>query len=142
METSGTKLPRKGQVKKIGRVKKVHLLMRRIIATFALDSVKLSTVQRKEKREGDGKKVNWKTDLRPADTTIHTREEGPTVQLCGDNEVASKWVNGPCSLGQKYPQENPVLMLEKKDPQQLRFSLRSLHFVFTVLFIEQLDVAD
>ena len=53
--------------------------------TFALDSVKLSTVHRKEKGEGKGKKVREKTqrELGPVDTTIHTREEGPTVQLCG-----------------------------------------------------------
>ena len=32
--------------------------------------------------------------LRPADTIVHTREDGPTVQRCGDNEVAGKWING------------------------------------------------
>ena len=38
----------------------------------------LSTVHRRWKGEGKGKKVNRKTprDLGPADTTMHTREEG------------------------------------------------------------------
>ena len=45
-----------------------------IFVTFALDSVKLSTVHRKNKGEGKGKKVKEKTprDLGPADTTFHT----------------------------------------------------------------------
>ena len=30
-------------------------------------------------------------------TTIHIRAEGPTVQLCGDSEVAGKWINGRCA---------------------------------------------
>ena len=52
--------------------------------------------------EGKGQKVEEKTprDLGPADTTIHTREGGPTVQLRGDS--ACKWINGQCSLGQEY----------------------------------------
>ena len=65
--------------------------------------MKLSTVHRKEKSKGIGKKVKEKTqrDLGPADTTIHTRADGPTVQLCGDSEVTRKWVNGQYSVGQK-----------------------------------------
>ena len=63
--------------------------------TFAIDSVKLLTVHRKEKGEGKGKKVEEKTwrNLGPADTTIHTREEWLTVQQCGDSEVVRK-ING------------------------------------------------
>ena len=47
--------------------------------TCALDRMKLSTVHRKKKSKGIGKKVKDKTpgDLGPADTTIHTREDGP-----------------------------------------------------------------
>ena len=37
--------------------------------------------------------------LVPADTIIHTREEGPTVQLRG---VAGKWINGQYSMVLKY----------------------------------------
>ena len=33
---------------------------------------------------------------------LHTLEEGPTVQLCGDGEVAGKWTSGFYSVGQKY----------------------------------------
>ena len=70
--------------------------------TFALDSVKLSTAHRKEKGEERGRKVQEKTqrDLGPADTTIHTREEGPTLQLCGDSDVTCKRINGQYSLEQ------------------------------------------
>ena len=41
-------------------------------------------------------------DIGPVGTIFHTREEGPIVQLCGDNEVAVKWINGQYALGQKY----------------------------------------
>ena len=72
--------------------------------TFALDSVKLSTVHRKAKGEGKGKKDNGKTprtsDPRTQPSTHVMR--GLTVQLCGDSKVASKWINGQYSLGQKY----------------------------------------
>ena len=70
--------------------------------TFALDGVKLSTEHRKEK--GKGKKVDDKAPrvLGPADTIIHAREEGPTVQRCGDSEVACKRTKGQYYLGQKY----------------------------------------
>ena len=49
--------------------------------TFALDSVNLSTVHRT--RKGEKQKVDDKAPriLGPSDKTIHTREEGPTVQL-------------------------------------------------------------
>ena len=67
----------------------------KFVTFVALDSVKLSTVYRKH-CEGKGKKVEEKTprDLGPSDTTIHTREDGSTVQLCGDSEVACEWING------------------------------------------------
>ena len=60
--------------------------------TFALDSMKLSTVHTKKKSKGFGKKNNDKTprDLGPADTTVHTRVDGLIVQLCGDSNVACK----------------------------------------------------
>ena len=66
--------------------------------------MKLSIVHRKKKSKGIGKKVKVKTprDLGFADTTIHTRVCGLTVQLCGDSNVAFEWINGQCCLGQKY----------------------------------------
>ena len=69
--------------------------------TFALDRVKLSTAQKK-KSNGIGKKEKEKIprDLGLADTTIHTRADGPTVQLCGDSNVACTWINGQYSLEQ------------------------------------------
>ena len=55
---------------------------------FVLDRMKLSTAHRKKKSQGIGNKVKNKTprDSGPADTTIHTRVGGPTVQLCGDKK--------------------------------------------------------
>ena len=69
--------------------------------TFALDSVTLSTVHRREKVKVMVRKSARKR-LEPADATKNTREEGPTVQLCGDSEVVGKWINGRYSLGQTY----------------------------------------
>ena len=57
----------------------------------------------------------------PADKTVHTREDGPTVRLCGDSEVAGKRNNGQCYLGQKFRgtigqiQKNIVLMAEMEN---------------------------
>ena len=65
--------------------------------------MKLSTEHRKKKSEGIEKKIKDKTprDLGPADATIHTRSEGRTAQLCGDSDVACKWINREFSLGPK-----------------------------------------
>ena len=71
--------------------------------TFVIDRMKRSIVHRNNKGKDIGKKVKDKTprDLGPADTTIHTRVGGPDVQVCGDSDVACKWINGQYSLGQK-----------------------------------------
>ena len=52
--------------------------------TFTLDSVKLSTVHKKEKEKE--KKVDDKAPslLGPADTIIHTREEGSMASILWD----------------------------------------------------------
>ena len=70
---------------------------------FSQDSVNFSTVHRT--RKGPKEKVDDKAprDLDPrTQPFIHFREEGPTVHLCGDSEVAGKWISGHYSLGQKY----------------------------------------
>ena len=58
--------------------------------TFALQSVKHSTVHRT--RIGDKKKriaeCQGPRTVGLLDTSIHTREGGTTVQLCGDSNVA------------------------------------------------------
>ena len=76
--------------------------------TFALDRMKLSTVHRKKKSKEIGRKVKEKTprDLGPADTTFHTLADGPTVQLCGDTNVACKWINGQYSLATEVQRED------------------------------------
>ena len=70
------------------------------LVTFALKSVKQSTIHRK--RTGNKKEKpcsrpkyqeNWSPRTKPTD--------GPTVQMCGDKEVAGKWINGQYALGQK-----------------------------------------
>ena len=50
------------------------------------------------------KKIKHTTprDLEPEDTTVHTRSQRPTVQFCGDSNVACKWSSGEISLGPKY----------------------------------------
>ena len=83
---------------------KSTLVVKNKFVMFALDRVKLSTVHRKKSCEGKGRKIKEKTprDLGPAYTTIHTREDGPTVQRCGDSDVTCGWINGQCSLEQEY----------------------------------------
>ena len=95
---------------------------KRRFVTHAMKSVNHSTIHRTR----TGKKKNDKAEdkapriLGPADKTIHIREEGPTVQLCGDSEVAGKWINGQYALGQKYRgrfgqiHKTVILMVDKK----------------------------
>ena len=51
--------------------------------TFVLSRMKLSTEHRKGKSKDVDKKIKDKTptDFGPEDITVHTRSEGPTVQL-------------------------------------------------------------
>ena len=87
---SGTNWLRCGLERTTGRVKEnFKALEDEKIVTFALDSVNLSTTHRTN---------TVKTDEAPI---IHTREEGPTVQLCGESEVAWKWINGQYSMEQR-----------------------------------------
>ena len=58
--------------------------------------------ENKDKVKMFEKKTPW--DLGPEDITVHTREGGPTVQLCGDSNVAFKWINGEFAQGTKYKQ--------------------------------------
>ena len=76
-------------------------------STFVLGRMKLSIEHRKKKSKGIEKKIKDKTprDLGPADTTVHTRSEGPTVQWCVDSFVACKRINDEFSLGPKYQRE-------------------------------------
>ena len=64
----------------------------------ALVSLKLSTLHRtsteKEKVDDKAPRV-----LGPADTIIHTRVEGPTLQRCGDCEVAGEVDQWPVFSG-------------------------------------------
>ena len=97
---SGTNWLRCGLVRKIGRVKEKDQAPedKDKFAPFALDCVKLSTIHRTNTEKG--KTVDDKAPrvLRPADTIVHGREEGPTVQLLGDSGMghgsmaSSLWV--------------------------------------------------
>ena len=86
------------------RKRKSTLVDKYTFVTFVLVRLKLSIELSKKKSKGIGKKVKDKTlrDLGPADTTVHTRVDGLSVQLCGNSSVACKWINGECSLRQKY----------------------------------------
>ena len=57
--------------------------------TFVLDGMKPSIAHRKVKGKEKGKQAGSKPPrkLVPADATVYTREDGPTVQLCGGSEV-------------------------------------------------------
>ena len=59
------------------------------LVTFVLNIMKLS-IEHSKKSLGIGKKIKDKTprNVGPADTTVHNRGDGPTVQLCGDSNVA------------------------------------------------------
>ena len=46
--------------------------------------------------------METRVDSGPGDNTVHTREDRPTVQLCGDSNVACKWINGEFAQGTKY----------------------------------------
>ena len=63
---------------------------------YILNEMMLPAEHRQTENKVQEKKFKKKTpkDLGPKDTTVHTRERGCTVQLCGDNNVACKWING------------------------------------------------
>ena len=63
--------------------------------TYILNKMKLPTVH-KPKNKDEEKRLKNKTprDPGPEDITVHTRDEGATLQLCGDSNVACKWING------------------------------------------------
>ena len=66
--------------------------------------MKLSVAHRKRKGKGKGKQAGSKPPrtLGSVDAAIYMREDGLTVQLCGDSELVDKWINGKNSSGQKY----------------------------------------
>ena len=102
---SGTSWLPSGPVRRTGLVKEqyaMHLKITKRFVTFALDSVNHPTAHKT--RTGNKKNVDDKAPriLGPAHKTIHTREEGPTVQLFGDSEVAGKWIHGNYSWRQNY----------------------------------------
>ena len=75
---------------------------RRDFITVALHSVKHSTVHTSRTEDKKTPSID-RTEPRPVeapDISIRTREEGPTVQLCGDNNVAEKWIICHHALGQ------------------------------------------
>ena len=69
-----------------------------------LNKMKLPTEHRQTKNTDTEKRLKKKTpsDLGPEDITVHTRDEGLIVQLCGDSNVACKWINGEVAPGTKY----------------------------------------
>ena len=70
--------------------------------TYILNKMKLTTEHRRIEKKGRDKRKKTHRDLGLADKTIHTREGGPTVQLCGDSDVPCKWTNGEFAQGTKY----------------------------------------
>ena len=72
--------------------------------TFVVNIMKLSTEHRKNNYKDKKKRMKEKTprDLGPKDISVHTRSEGPTLQLCGDSNVAWKWINDEFAERTKY----------------------------------------
>ena len=68
-------------------------------------------------------------DLGPEDITVHTREGGPTVQLCGDSNVACKWINEQVAQGTKYKEIigkiHRILNSREEQPHRSRTSTTS-----------------
>ena len=58
--------------------------------TFILNKMKRPTEHRKIEKKGRDKIKKTPRYLGPGDNTIHTRADRPTVQLCGDSNVACK----------------------------------------------------
>ena len=60
--------------------------------TYILNKMKLPTEDRKTENKDKEKRLKKRTpsELGSEDITVHTREGGPTVQLCGDSNVACK----------------------------------------------------
>ena len=75
-------------------------------------SVKHSVAHRFKRKE-PGK---WE----PPDSSVSLRTEGTTVQLCGDGDVAEKWIHGHHAAGQKASgehwtgSEHTALMVRKR----------------------------
>ena len=102
--------------------KGARMLMTREISSRAhnLLSVKHATAHRK--RIGDKKKQKQersRTSGGSCYSILTTRTEGPTVQLCGDSNVARKWINLHCAISQKYKEnksyaENIALVVGEK----------------------------
>ena len=102
--------------------------------TLTLDRVNLSTAHRKEKGQGEGEQAGSKPPMKlgPADASVYTREDGTTVQLCGDSEVVGKWINGKNSLGQTYQEkwDDSEPMVGKEDGQPFFLRLTTIFITF------------
>ena len=90
---------------------------KRKFVTFVLSQMKLSTEHRKTKNKDKEKRIKEKTPrvLGPEDTTVHTRSEGPTVQLCGDSKVACERVNDEISQGTMYKETIGTVQKKNKN---------------------------
>ena len=77
---------------------------RRKFATFALDKMKLCTSHEKgeEPSKGKGAQSKAQRNLGSGDTTVHEKPVCTTLQMCGDNQVISKWTHGDFTVGGIY----------------------------------------
>ena len=72
--------------------------------TYILNKMKLPTDHRTTENKDGEKWFKRKAlkDMGPRDISVPTREGGPTVQLCGDSNVACKRINGEFGQGTEY----------------------------------------
>ena len=82
----------RGQDARLWRIGKISSLLH-----CTVSNIRQCTVGDKLKAECKEPRV-----VGPPDTSMHIRGEGPTIQLCGDRNVAEKWVNCHFAMEQKY----------------------------------------
>ena len=80
------------------------------VCHFRSEQNEASSEHTKSTSEDKKKKIKDKTprNLGPEDTTVPTRRDCPTLQLCGDSKVACKWIKKNWT-GTK----DPALVVEK-----------------------------
>ena len=86
------------------RYEKSTIEDKRNFVTFAQDKMKLCILHRKGKEGSKAKRAQSKEprNLGPADTVVYESFGCATLQLCGDSQVISKWINGDFNVEGKY----------------------------------------
>ena len=76
----------------------------RDFVTLAMMSVKHSVVHKPQEERSS----NRARKLGPPDLSIASRSQGAVMHLCGDSNVADKWINGHDAMGKRYKENMAV----------------------------------